>query len=162
MKGFRQEQMAEVEMDARLSFRADGMAGLEEFDRVMLWGLRCMAAGRFDCGVLRRAMVDLCGRSADQLVGGLLVLVRLLAARSQSALRLHLPGSTVMSRDERAILSALAQLREGGDAEAAAAELAHKFGFCADLSLNAAAGYLAVLLAGEPGPIHRIGRRTVH
>jgi hypothetical protein len=149
-------------MDARLSYGADGMAGLEEFDRVMLWGLRCMAAGRLDCGVLHRALVDLCGRSADQLLGGLLVMVRLLAGRSQAALRLHLPGSSVMSRDERAILSALAQLRDGRDAEAAAAELARTFDLCADTSLNAAVGYLALLLAGEPGPIQRAGRPTVH
>jgi hypothetical protein len=115
----------------------------------MLWALRCVAAGRLDCPSLRRAFIDLCGRSADKLLCGLLVLVRLLAAGSEAGLRLHLPGSSVMSRDERAILSALGALREPGGVEAAASHLAAHLGGPGDRRLLGALNYLADLLLGE-------------
>lgn len=149
-------------MHARLSFGSDGLAGLEDYDRAMLWALRCVAAGRLDCPSLRRAFVDICGRSADQLLCGLLVMVRLLADRSEGGLRLHLPGSSVMSRDERVVLSALASLREAHGAEAAAAEVATHLSVQVDASLTAAFGYLADLLSGAAGPAPARCVQTVH
>ena len=149
-------------MHARLSFGSDGLAGLEDYDRAMLWALRCVAAGRLDCPSLRRAFVDLCGRSADQLLCGLLVMVRLLADRSEAGLRLHLPGSSVMSRDERAILSALGSLREAGGVEAASIELAKHLGAPADQPLLGALHYLAELLSGDEAPTAARCIQTVH
>ena len=135
-------------MYARLSFGSDGLAGLEDYDRAMLWALRCVAAGRLDCPSLRRTFADLCGRSADQMLCGLLVLVRLLADRSADGLRLHLPGSSALSCDERAILSALVQLRDECGPDVAAAELADKLGVIPDHSLTAAFTYLSDLVSG--------------
>ena len=135
-------------MSARLSMETDGHFGLEDYDRAMLWALRCVAAGRLDCPSLRRTFLDLCGRTADQLLCGLLVMVRLLADRRQGGLRLHLPGSSEMSGDERAILSALVRLRDEREAAAAAAELEGRLGVRADGSLTAAFLYLGDLFSG--------------
>ena len=135
-------------MSVRLSVEADGHFGLDDYDRAMLWALRCVAAGRLDCPSLRRTFLDLCGRRADQLLCGLLVMVRLLADRRVGGLRLHLPGSSDMSADERAILSALARLREEREAGGAAAELAGRLGVRADGSLTAALLYLRDLFCG--------------
>jgi len=148
-------------MYARLTVGPDGATGLEDYDRAMLWALRCVAAGRLDCPSLRRAFVDLCGRTADQMLCGLLVLVRLLAERSPDGLRLHLPGSSVMSRDERAILTALAALRDECGADTAVSGLADHLGGSADGQLRGAVRYLAELMAGDaaasrPAPIHTV------
>ena len=149
-------------MQARLSFGWDGMAGLEDYDRAMLWALRCVAAGRLDCPSLRRAFVDLCGPSADQLLCGLLVMVRLLSDRCEAGLRLPLPGSSMISRDERAILSALAALREEQGPDATANELAGRLGVQADRRLTGAIRYLADLLLGEQRPAPARSAQTVH
>lgn len=149
-------------MDARLAFETDGLSGLEEYERAMLWALRCVAAGRLDCPSLRRAFEDICGRAGDQLLCGLLVMVRLLAGRGEAELRLHLPGSSVMSLDERAVVSALARLKEGAGAEAVTAELAARLGVAADDRLTAAVRYVAELLAGEAASAPLLSARTVH
>lgn len=149
-------------MHARLSFGSDGMVGLEDYDRAMLWALRCVAAGRLDCPSLRRAFVDLCGRSADQLLCGLLVMVRLLSDRCEAGLRLHLPGSSVISRDERAIISVLAALREEQGPDAAANELAERLGVQTDPRLTVAIRYLADLLSGKQSPAPARSAQTIH
>ena len=108
---------------------------------------------------------------------GELVMVRLLAARAAGGLRMHMPGSSAVSRDELMILAALASVQEeAGDGAALriAAELAELLGGRLDASLGSAFTYVAELLsdrgrrlsapeparprAAEPGQL----RRTLH
>lgn len=152
-------------MAALLTFEPDETTELEDHDGAFLWALRCVAAGRLDCPSLRRAFVDLCGPAADPLLCGLLVFVRLLAVRCPGGLRLHLPGSSAISRDERAILAALAGLREEGRAETPAllaAELTERLGVGTDRGVTAAFLHLADLLAARaPAPASRRPERTI-
>ena len=87
----------------------DGAVELDDLDRAVLWAMRSVAVGRLDCPSLRRAMVDLYGPAADQILCALLVMVRLLANRSVKGLRMHMPGSNAVSRDELMILSAFSR-----------------------------------------------------
>jgi len=128
----------------------DGAVELDDLDRAVLWAMRSVAVGRLDCPSLRRAMVDLYGPAADQILCALLVMVRLLANRSVKGLRMHMPGSNAVSRDELMILSALAVVQAEACADAGprvAAELAEMLGGRIDASLASAFQYVAELLS---------------
>lgn len=90
----------------------DGSGELDDLDRAVLWAIRSVAVGRADCPSLRRTFLDLYGPAADQILCALLVMIRLLASRSGGVLRLHMPGSSAVSRDELLILSALAVVQQ--------------------------------------------------
>lgn len=154
----------------------DGPVELDDLDRAVLWAMRSVAVGRLDCPSLRRAFLDLYGGSADQILCALLVMVRLLASRAERGLRMHMPGSSAVSRDELLILSALAVVQEEACGEAGlcvAAELAERLGGRVDASLAAAVQYVAELLSdrgrrlsvgeGAPPPTpRRPDRRALH
>lgn len=129
----------------------DGPVDLDDLDRAVLWAMRSVAVGRADCPSLRRTFHDLYGPAADQILCGLLVIVRLLGARSAEGLRLHMPGSSAVSRDELMILSALASAQEQTSSEArrlADAGLAQLLGHAGpDASLTSAFRYVAELLS---------------
>ena len=128
----------------------DGPVELDDLDRAVLWAMRSVAVGRLDCPSLRRAFLDLYGPAADQILCALLVMVRLLASRTERGLRMHMPGSSAVSRDELLILSALAVVQEDACGEAGlcvAAELAERLGGRVDPSLAAAVQYVAELLS---------------
>jgi hypothetical protein len=124
----------------------DGPIELDELDRAVLWAMRSVAVGRVDCPSLRRTFVDLYGHAADQILCGLMVMIRLLASRTSRGLRMHMPGASAISRDELLILAALSasQAEAPASADASLAELLGRGG---DQRLVAAVRYVADLLA---------------
>lgn len=139
----------------------DGAVELDDLDRAVLWAMRSVAVGRADCPSLRRTFHDLYGPAADQILCGLLVMVRLLGARSAEGLRLHMPGSSAISRDEVLILAALAAVQEerpsGPRASSADAGLAQLLGAAPGASLTAAFRYVAELLSERGRRLSRPG-----
>ena len=137
-------------MQAAAAVDMDGTIELDDLDRAVLWAMRSVAVGRLDCPSLRRTFFDLYGPAADQILCALLVMVRLLAGRAAFGLRMHMPGSNVVSRDELLILSALAIVQEdagSGEALRAATELSELLGGRFDASLASAFRYVAELLS---------------
>jgi hypothetical protein len=137
-------------MQLQTATALDGVAELDDLDRAVLWAMRSVAAGRADCPLLRRTFHDLYGPAADQILCGLLVMVRLLGARALAGVRLHMPGSSAVSRDELVILAVLAAAQDAGrrDGQAAVdAGLALLVGDRSDAGLAAAVGYVAELLS---------------
>lgn len=137
-------------MQADAAVDMDGPVELDDLDRAVLWAMRSVAVGRLDCPSLRRTFHDLYGPAADQILCALLVMVRLLASRAAAGLRMHMPGSSAVSRDELLILSALAIVQEDADSGAAlrvATELSELFGGRFDASLASAFQYVAELLS---------------
>ena len=137
-------------MQAEAAVDMDGPVELDDLDRAVLWAMRSVAVGRLDCPSLRRTFLDLYGPTADQILCALLVMVRLLASRAACGLRMHMPGSSVVSRDELLILSALAIVQEdagSGKALRVATELSALLGGRFDASLAAAFQYVAELLS---------------
>jgi hypothetical protein len=124
----------------------DGPIELDELDRAVLWAMRSVAVGRVDCPSLRRTFVDLYGHAADQILCGLMVMIRLLASRTSCGLRMHMPGASAISRDELLILAALSasQAEAPASADASLAELLGRGG---DQRLVVAVRYVADLLA---------------
>lgn len=131
----------------QLEERHDLGGGLEldELDRAVLWAIRSVAVGRGDCPSLRRTFLDLYGPPADQILCALLVLVRLVVARSPGGLRLHMPGSSAVSQDELLILAALAATQHEGLGEGGGQEQVR----WADPCLALAFRHVARLLAGR-------------
>jgi hypothetical protein len=129
----------------------DGPVELDELDRTVLWAMRSVAVGRLECPSLRRAFLDLYGPAADQILCALLVMVRLLACRTGRGLRMHMPGSNAVSRDELMILSALAAVQDeeplDDDAPRAAADLAELLGGRIDASVVSAFRHVGGLLS---------------
>ncbi|CAN7183867.1 hypothetical protein LJR225_000470 [Phenylobacterium sp. LjRoot225] len=154
----------------------DGSVELDDLDRAVLWAMRSVAVGRADCPSLRRTFYDLYGPAADQILCGLLVMVRLLGVRSAEGFRLHMPGCSAVSRDEVLILAALAAVQDEGlsDARAAAdAGLVRLVGGPLDASLSSALRYVAELLSDRGRRLSRpdlapctgadvARRRTIH
>src|ERR1700751_2071675 len=139
----------ETKMQADAAVDMDGPVELDDLDRAVLWAMRSVAVGRLDCPSLRRTFLDLYGPAADQILCGLLVMVRLLASRAACGPRMHMPGRSAVSRDELLILSALAIVQEaagGGAALRVATELSELLGGRFDSSLAAAIPYVAELL----------------
>jgi hypothetical protein len=139
----------EADMQRHAATDLDGSVDLDELDRAVLWAMRSVAVGRADCPSLRRTFHDLYGRAADQILCGLLVMVRLLGARTGGGLRLHMPGSSAVSHDELLILAALAAVQE---APAGEREPSPPLGLAdlaggSDASLNSAIRYVAELLS---------------
>jgi hypothetical protein len=126
----------------------EGPVELDDLDRAVLWAIRSVAVGRADCPSLRRTFVDLYGPRADQILCGLLVMVRLLANRSAGGIRLHMPGGSAVSHDELLILAALTAM-QGEACGSADAGLADVLGEGVDASLVSAFHYVAELLSGE-------------
>lgn len=124
----------------------DGPIELDDLDRAVLWAMRSVAVGRVDCPSLRRTFVDLYGPAADQILCALMVMIRLLANRSGGGLRMHMPGSSAVSRDELLILAALSAVQAEA-AESADFTLAQLLGLGRDPGLIAAFRYVADLLA---------------
>lgn len=148
-------------MQAVAAIDMDGPLDLDDLDRAVLWAMRSVAVGRLDCPSLRRAFVDLYGAAAaDQILCALLVMVRLLASRAAQGLRMHMPGSGAVSRDELLILSALAVVQEEG-CGAAPAVLAELTGGRIDPSLASAFQYVAELLS-DRGRRLSVPERTLH
>jgi hypothetical protein len=142
----------EADMQLQAAADLDGAAELDDLDRVVLWAMRSVAVGRADCPSLRRTFHDLYGPAADQILCGLLVMVRLLGARAADGLRLHMPGSSAVSRDEVVILAVLAAAQEeavGDGRPAADAALAQLVGARSDASLAAAVCYVAEMLSAR-------------
>ena len=137
-------------MQADAAVDMDGPVELDDLDRAVLWAMRSVAVGRLDCPSLRRTFLDLYGPMADQILCALLVMVRLLASRAAFGLRMHMPGSSGVSRDELLILSALAIVQEdagSGEALRVATELSELLGGRFDASLASAFQYVAELLS---------------
>lgn len=148
-------------MQAVAAIDVDGPVELDDLDRAVLWAMRSVAVGRLDCPSLRRAFVDLYGPgAADQILCALLVMVRLLASRAARGLRMHMPGSSAVSRDELLILSALAVVQEEA-AGPVPAELAELLDGRIDSSLASAFQYVAELLSNR-GRRLSAPERTVH
>lgn len=148
-------------MQAVAAIDVDGPVELNDLDRAVLWAMRSVAVGRLDCPSLRRAFVDLYGPgAADQILCALLVMVRLLASRAARGLRMHMPGSSAVSRDELLILSALAVVQEEA-AGPVPAELAELLDGRIDSSLASAFQYVAELLSNR-GRRLSAPERTVH
>jgi hypothetical protein len=142
----------ETNMQAEAAVDMDGPVELDDLDRAVLWAMRSVAVGRLDCPSLRRTFLDLYGPAADQILCALLVMVRLLASRAAGGLRMHMPGSSAVSRDELLILSALAIVQEeahGAAARRVAAELTELLGGRIDASLTSAIHYVAELLSNR-------------
>jgi hypothetical protein len=140
----------EAEMQLHSATDLDHVGELDDLDRAVLWAMRSVAVGRADCPSLRRTFYDLYGPAADQILCGLLVMVRLLGARAAEGLRLHMPGSSAVSRDEVLILAALASGQDGEPGEAGSAAdagLAQRIGGRLDSSLSSALRYVAELLS---------------
>jgi hypothetical protein len=131
----------ETKVQAEAAVDMDGPVELDDLDRAVLWAMRSVAVGRLDCPSLRRTFLDLYGPAADQILCALLVMVRLLSSRAAAGLRMHMPGSSAVSRDELLILSALAIVQEDAGSAAAlrvATELSELFGGRFDASLASA------------------------
>lgn len=133
-------------MQLQQALDMDGPVDLDELDRAVLWAMRSVAVGRVDCPSLRRTFVDLYGPPADQILCALMVMIRLLASRTSGGLRMHMPGSSAVSRDELLILAALSAVQAQA-AESADASLAQLLGLGGDAGLLAAFRYVADLLA---------------
>lgn len=149
MKAFAVD-FTEADMQLQSGTDQDGALDLEDLDRAVLWAMRSVAVGRADCPSLRRTFHDLYGPAGDQILCGLLVMVRLLGARSAEGLRLHMPGSSAVSRDEVLILTALANVQDEalGEGRACAdAGLARLVEGGPDASLRSAFRYVAALLS---------------
>lgn len=167
--------LAETDMQLQSATDLDGSVELDDLDRVVLWAIRSVAVGRADCPSLRRTFHDLYGPAADQILCGLLVMIRLLGARVADGLRLHMPGSNAVSRDELMILAALAGV-QGQSSEEAGREadnaLAQLLGDGRDTSLACAIRYVAELLSDRGRRLstpelaaacaERLGIRTLH
>jgi len=148
--GTLQSGFTETAMQLQAEADLNGSAELDDLDRAVLWAMRSVAVGRGDCPSLRRTFHDLYGPAADQILCGLLVLVRLLSARASQGLRLHMPGSSAISGDELRILAALAAVQEEGLAAGRVAVnrgLAQLLGGRPDAGLAAAIRYVAKLLS---------------
>ncbi|CAN7320336.1 hypothetical protein LJR219_001698 [Phenylobacterium sp. LjRoot219] len=128
------------------AFDMDGPVELDDLDRAVLWAMRSVAVGRVDCPSLRRTFLDLYGPPADQILCALMVMIRLMASRTSGGLRMHMPGSSAVSRDELLILAALSAVQAQA-AENADASLAELLGLRRDPGLLAAVRYVADLLA---------------
>ena len=133
-------------MQLQQALDMDGPVELDELDRAVLWAMRSVAVGRVDCPSLRRTFVDLYGPPADQILCALMVMIRLLASRTSGGLRMHMPGSSAVSRDELLILAALSAVQAQA-AESVDASLAQLLGLGGDAGLLAAFRYVADLLA---------------
>jgi hypothetical protein len=146
---------------------------------VLLTGVRALIVGRGDCVVVRRAFGELCGPRADQMLGTLYLVVKLLAFASRRRLRVHLPGCSAVSQDELMLLSAFTEAQgwaphpAGRRAPQAGSWIERLTGAERDRALDAAMADLADLLALSGRRLERLdldcnpdaaepARRTLH
>jgi hypothetical protein len=95
----------------------DALAGTEstvvaEPERLLVWALRAMAAGRGDCPGLLRAFGDACGRMGAPALHAYFVLVRSIGVTSRRRLRVLYPSCSGFTFDERAIVGVVAAALE--------------------------------------------------
>ena len=143
--------------DGRMTTEA---VGIDFTAHVLLWGLRAHVVGRDQCPLVRRRFHELCGDRADELVGALLLVVRLLALKSQRRIKVHLPGCAAISGDEMMLLAAVADAQDRCGALPGPAQswMARLTGGVFDPSLERSVGDLAALLSRSGRKLDRIGR----
>jgi len=89
----------------------EAMAVVEP-ERLLVWALRAMAAGRGDCPGLLRAFNDTCGRMGAPALQAYFVLVRSIGMTSRRRLRVLYPSCPGFTFDERAIVGVVAAALE--------------------------------------------------
>ena len=89
----------------------EAMAVVEP-ERLLVWALRALAAGRGDCPGLLRAFNDTCGRMGAPALQAYFVLVRSIGMTSRRRLRVLYPSCPGFTFDERAIVGVVAAALE--------------------------------------------------
>lgn len=108
----------------------------------LLWGFRAIAIGRSECPLVRCLLAQLCGARADVALANMIVFVRLVGWKGARRIRLHLPGCSAVSDDERLILSVVSAAEAAiltGDVSSLTERLSQLLGGVSDASITAAA-----------------------
>jgi hypothetical protein len=93
---------------------------LTQGEHLLLWAFRAAAAGKPDCPIVRRTFDMSCGFAGLEALSALQVFVGELRRRGRREVRIGLPGTFALTRDEQLLIAvfAAAQAQDYGRMEA--------------------------------------------